>query len=362
MCGLVGMAGSIDYKHEKMFRNMLILDVIRGMDSTGVASLSTLGQYKVSKAALCSPEFVNTKLFTGAMQGFHRILLGHNRAATKGAVNDENAHPFEFDNIIGAHNGTLRTYANMHDSAKYKVDSQALFSNINEHGIAETWKKMDGAAALTWIDKRDRSIHLVRNTERTLYYTTSNNGATLLWASEPWMLIIGAAREGIEIEKPQLLPEHSHLSVTLGVENVVKMETLEHYVAPKVDYSRYYGGYSSYSSSSQVGNSGKGQKFLDAESVKLGDDLSFSVDKIQDHTEGGVMKCTIIGRTLDNTPIRIYNVTLSQHEELISEMWMDDKFYRGKVSYANEVGIVLRIDTVTPDLILNDTKFESYKH
>lgn len=39
MCGLVGVAGEITMASEKVLRTLLILDSLRGEDSTGIASI-----------------------------------------------------------------------------------------------------------------------------------------------------------------------------------------------------------------------------------------------------------------------------------------------------------------------------------
>src|SRR3546814_12623264 len=45
-----------------------------------------------------------------SLSGYNsKAFIGHNRAATLGKVNGLNAHPFRYDNIMGAHNGTLDT-------------------------------------------------------------------------------------------------------------------------------------------------------------------------------------------------------------------------------------------------------------
>ena len=94
----------------------------------------------------------------------------------------ENAHPFEFSHIIGAHNGSLNSQYNLFEQDKYDVDSQAAFSELNQNGVTSLWGKLNGAADLTWIDKRDNTVHFLRNKERPLWFATANKGRTLIWA------------------------------------------------------------------------------------------------------------------------------------------------------------------------------------
>ena len=49
MCGLVGVAGDINNKFEKLFKVLLQIDVIRGADSTGVAFVNNSNVSSVHK-------------------------------------------------------------------------------------------------------------------------------------------------------------------------------------------------------------------------------------------------------------------------------------------------------------------------
>ena len=52
MCGLVGVLGNITHKEEKAFHELLIVDVLRGKHSTGVAMVSAGGGVDVFKKAV----------------------------------------------------------------------------------------------------------------------------------------------------------------------------------------------------------------------------------------------------------------------------------------------------------------------
>src|SRR6056297_646133 len=120
MCGLVGMFGNIQGKPlYKSFRDMLFMDAVRGKDSTGIALVNSDWEPFVLKAVgtpnrlIQSPQEMKKHAKFLDQTGLpaaesHRVLLGHNRAATLGEVDWKNAHPFDFPELIGAHNGTLR--------------------------------------------------------------------------------------------------------------------------------------------------------------------------------------------------------------------------------------------------------------
>lgn len=137
----------------------------------------------------------------GVVRGYPLVLMGHNRWATQGGVNEENAHPFEYESIVGAHNGTVsrESIKDFHNAKEFDVDSQIIFSQIDQDpDLFQVWKAVRGAMALVWYEKEEKQLHFARNKERSFNYTINKNGKTLYWASEAWMLHIALGRAGIE--------------------------------------------------------------------------------------------------------------------------------------------------------------------
>lgn len=215
MCGIVGVCGKILTREENIFKTLLCLDTIRGPDSTGVLGVSANGESGIFKDvgtpwhSFSNPGFAKIFKYTNV------LLLGHNRAATVGAVNAENAHPFDVGDIIGVHNGTLRNEQKLNDNALFDVDSQTLLHNFAANGVKETVKIVDGAFAVVFYDKRDHTVHFLRNKERPLYFVYSEDKKTLLWASEPWMLTISCAKFGYKIGEVTEVPEMAEYSFGL---------------------------------------------------------------------------------------------------------------------------------------------------
>lgn len=209
MCGHVGVMGEITHKEETAFKQLLIVDQLRGAHSTGVLSVGKhTGNITIAKQVGDPNELMNDKRFDDLMTGHHRVLLGHNRYATQGKVNRHNAHPFEFDNIVGAHNGTLNQRYQLKNNNKFDVDSMAFFSHLNEFGVEDAVSKIQGAWAFLWWDKVEKRMNFLRNAERDLWITYANGGKQLFWASEGWMLSGILGRNGIEHERPvSLLPD-----------------------------------------------------------------------------------------------------------------------------------------------------------
>jgi predicted glutamine amidotransferase len=203
MCGLVGVAGDIGFKTKDAFKDLLVFDSVRGKHSTGIAFAGKGDRIRLVKAVGDPFCLFRESEFTDEMKTWGKLLLGHNRHATKGKITAENAHPFEFDNIVGAHNGTLHysSIPKLFDHHKYETDSQAIFSHINRHGIEDAITKMRGAWALTWLNVRDNTINLLRNSERPLHYAYTEDMKALFWSSEVGILRCVLARHGIPVKE-----------------------------------------------------------------------------------------------------------------------------------------------------------------
>lgn len=205
MCGHVGIAGNLEHKDEGTFKRLLIFDYFRGPDSTGVAVLRNNKDSHVVKMATHPIDLFDSNRFKSAISGYQsQVFLGHNRLATQGKVNGLNAHPFQFDHIIGAHNGTLdrKSWDRLDEASGIKtdVDSAAIFACMAKIGVEATIELMEegttsqsGAWALVWINLQDNSLNFLRNKHRPFWTAFSDDFKKVLWASE-WPMIAGATR------------------------------------------------------------------------------------------------------------------------------------------------------------------------
>lgn len=198
ICGLVGVAGEINAKEEGIFKRLLEIDTIRGPHSTGILGVDARGWTQVVKKVGTPWDLYEYKQFDEIFRKRLTVLMGHNRWATKGKINSTNAHPFEHDHIIGAHNGTLRNQELLINHKRFEVDSDNIFHSISEVGVDDTVKKLCGAFALTWWDSEQETMNFVRNNERPLHICISENGKTIYWASEPWMLEVTLKIAGVK--------------------------------------------------------------------------------------------------------------------------------------------------------------------
>lgn len=204
MCGIVGMAGNVITADLKAFRDMLLMDVVRGQDSTGVLAVPVnLQKDLIIEKDLGHPMNLwdwgaDTKTFDirGVANGSYKALIGHNRATTKGATTIDNAHPFTYGDITGVHNGTLWNTDKFEGDDE--VDSKQLYKTIAAKGIDYTWENLNGAAALAWWDDAEGHINLIRNSQRTLYMCFNKARSVVYWASEWWMLVGALSRNNID--------------------------------------------------------------------------------------------------------------------------------------------------------------------
>lgn len=220
MCGLVGIAGAVTGDHEKAFKTLLILDSLRGVDSTGIATIPRQGEAKIAKQLGNPYELIEHPSFNRALMGMHRVLIGHNRWATVGGISRRTAHPFQVGEIIGAHNGTLTNKYQLLDSTDFTVDSENLFHHIHKKGLRDAMDVAIGAWSLTWWDEIEESVHFLRNKERPLFYAFDNKGL-LWWASESWMLHIASSRHNFTLSKVLETTEDVHYSFIVDGKGVV---------------------------------------------------------------------------------------------------------------------------------------------
>lgn len=194
MCGHVGIAGNLQFKDEALIKRLLLFDFLRGEDGTGLAAVRSNGvDVKMSKNGSHPLDLFDRISFKEACNGYQStVFLGHNRAATRGAKNAVNSHPYQYGRITGAHNGTLDTSCvkELEDKLgeKFEVDSMAIFAMIERFGIDETIPLLQGAWSLVWHDAEDKTLNFIRNDKRPMWRGWAKDCRTMFWASE-WKMI-----------------------------------------------------------------------------------------------------------------------------------------------------------------------------
>lgn len=201
MCGLVGVIGDITPKSEKVFKDLLFLDVVRGPHSTGIVNIMPTGVQMNAKIAGSPHDLLKTDLAKKVLSYQSVGLMGHNRWATVGDVTTVNAHPFKHGAITGMHNGTLTAWKYiLEDANDFEVDSDCLIHNINTMGIKWVAENVDGAFALTWYDEDAHTFNMLRNEERPLFFAYSKDKRQMVYASEEWMIEVACMRHGLKMQ------------------------------------------------------------------------------------------------------------------------------------------------------------------
>ena len=102
------------------------------------------------------------------------LFIGHVRSSTVGASTKDNAHPFNYGNIVLAMNGTLSNHWSLckeegWDIMDYNVDSQVLAAMLNKYQTKEPLTKIIGGCAVVYTDTTTNKLYVYRNIERPLF-------------------------------------------------------------------------------------------------------------------------------------------------------------------------------------------------
>ncbi len=201
MCGLFGGFSSTLIKAEReTVGNLGIINYFRGKDSAGHFDYMTTPPGKENnciyhKSMDSILDYIqdewpdNEEKRWSKGQGM-KIIAGHARAATKGTICKENAHPFAHGYIVGMHNGTI--HGEFANSKKFETDSEALIHNIADMGIEDAIQEVNASAfgnpayALVWVDSKKGTLNFLRNELRSLSYAKEDtkNSYTIFWNSE----------------------------------------------------------------------------------------------------------------------------------------------------------------------------------
>lgn len=227
MCGICGVATHFMANTEvSAFKELLTVSQLRGSDSTGVAAIHKPQMFKRNHEKVRTfpyqydKDTENSSVFLddpGLLDKDAKrrkslftnndviALFGHCRSATVGAVSKANAHPFDFSNVIGVHNGTIRQGADIPELKEFESDSAALYASINKRGIEDTVDrlgKFGGAYSLVYFDKTKGTLNFIRNDERPMFFMYGGYSQDVLyWASEAEFLRLVAHRKNIKISE-----------------------------------------------------------------------------------------------------------------------------------------------------------------
>jgi len=379
MCGIVGlMTGTYLRHHMKWLGDALYVDALRGMDSTGLAVVDKDNDVEVIKKSGSAESFLYSPSVENLMDiaNHNKVMIGHNRAATRGKISTRNAHPFQVGPITLVHNGSLTSMTNLPNYNKFTVDSEAITHSIAEIGAEETIKLLNGSYTLVWYNSDTKKVYAVRNEDRPFSFASVENSNTVLFASEEPMLRWLAQRNKITLDTvydltPGNLIEFDPFSTDIINYNIKQVETYKH---------AWYGGKRNTNHNTHQSNNSKkteskpplsprmdnqpkpsdtrddrNQKMFEVVDVKEGDLLKFSLYDFtpfnQDRTDRGYY----IGFTVEEpyVTVRIYGLDNnaldigSTYHGLAKSMYNDSRSHA--ISIANSFDYHVIVDQHTLD-------------
>lgn len=335
MCGLIACFSKqksfgFTYKDEQIIKQLLIADVFRGVDSTGVFGVNTYGNVKMAKEASSSPYFISRpdiKAFCGDIVSKFHVVVGHNRKATMGGTSDETAHPWIHEHIILVHNGTLTNHRELADTV---VDSHAICTSIATHGYKHTLKKINGAYALIWYDINEKKVYFCRNEDRPLYMAENEDRVWL--ASEEKMLDWILDRNDIKKYKISMVPVDAVFTFALESRKVTKeAKPKKDKPVQTQDYYKFQSNNLSVLADKQqtLSLAYSSQEYSDiANSYGIGDEILFSVDDFEYF--GNTIRLT--GTTMDEHKVGVYCWLTSETDASTLDAFINAKALSGIVS------------------------------
>jgi glucosamine 6-phosphate synthetase-like amidotransferase/phosphosugar isomerase protein len=208
MCGLIGFSGKSNANIDKL-KILFMYNLSRGEDSTGYFTYKS----GIKKSMLSADKFIKDLYDTG------KLFIGHTRKATIGVKNIDNAHPFNFGNLYGVHNGTVKNYVDLKDTLELddsdvNMDSKVLIAGLAKYKDPRVLSLIDGAAAVLFTEENDKNtLYAYRNSERPLYYGKYKNGLYISSIEESLVAIGCEDVESFEENKLYKITEGEIISV-----------------------------------------------------------------------------------------------------------------------------------------------------
>ena len=157
MCGIMAILNKEKRANVPLLRMLLLDNESRGRDSTGVLCINGTKDIYLKKAEPAS-EFIHK-----IPNKEYKLMLGHTRFATIGAVSDRNAHPFKRRGLYLVHNGSVTNHKELaaKSQIKYQVDSEVLLPIVlkDYHGLTE----VEGSAAILAYNEKDNTLMAYRD-------------------------------------------------------------------------------------------------------------------------------------------------------------------------------------------------------
>jgi predicted glutamine amidotransferase len=268
MCGIFGVAihpeASLGVSIlDKLIKRLFLLSESRGKDSAGLVLLDEYG-IQIYKRPQRARQMIRSKQYKRFIRSFqhknqefdHSILaMGHARMVTNGRREyHDNNQPIIKDGLVCIHNGIIVNDDDLwekytHLQRKYEVDTEVLLALVRDkmqkgltytNAVIRSMLNIEGANSIA-LCAEERDGIILATTNGSLYYALSNDGFTLVFASEEYILrqtinhpsIIDSFREatirqiqpneGYVFDLDELIPHH----FGLNHEEMLKRELLK---------------------------------------------------------------------------------------------------------------------------------------
>lgn len=215
----------------------MILTSLRGSHSTGIAMVGEANAKPRVVKTLGGPSFILNSDAWEKIMDFTvkkaKIVFGHGRYATKGAITTKNAHPFTHEHISLVHNGTIHFgLKDQHDELDTEVDSHALCAAIAKKGLVPALSEVFGAYALIVHDAKEGCIYVVRNEDRPLHRVLMYDKHIILSEYEACKYL--AARMNVPHAKVEVFPKHVIFKYDIATAKWSSDETLRELMEKKL--------------------------------------------------------------------------------------------------------------------------------
>lgn len=165
MCGLIGYNGKDNADVEKL-KFLMLANITRGEKGTGFYDGKTVQKNTDNVLKFLSQISIpNTNIF-----------IGHTRQPTNTSIKNSCCHPFEYGDIVMAHNGSLTNSWALSDDFglaynDYEVDSQILACCLSKNSNYDALQKLTGTASVIFTNKNESgTIYCFRkNDDRPLW-------------------------------------------------------------------------------------------------------------------------------------------------------------------------------------------------
>ena len=250
MCGINGFVHTTKGRAKDLtskldaFTDALYMNALRGTDGTGAAFVDKgTNDLTMYKRAMASSYFINTDVYSRLMAGGadYKYGIGHTRFATGvKKIQDRTAHPFLHEPIVMVHNGHITNQWELSGKTnRFEVDSEAICWSLQQRGIDETLKMMEGAAALVWANIETGSLFLITNGERPLNIGQFDTKDGMVFGSEILMLTTAYIRHNLKIAQWGKLKPYQLVEINPD-KGILKITQLEKPI-PKIYSTPTYG-------------------------------------------------------------------------------------------------------------------------